>query len=266
MILPNLPKKLVIAGSILIVCPWMAGCVDTVPAFDVPYNRISETETAPTVASIVQRIRCELIEVAGDFAAEQDRIKIIEQDIQAVVELSLSVTQDGKLAPSFSFIQNPLTFATGFSYERTRVQNFTTYLTFSLAELSQSIRNKRCDLPADTNLAGNLGIKQIFAMSNTSGPFKRWDQTGSNGVFGGSVSFTVETQLAATGPTWKLTTFEGPGSLLSASNKNVDTLTFGFVRGPKAGRANAQIEAFSVIASVRQNQIANSLQILANGR
>jgi hypothetical protein len=247
-------------------CPAIGGCVNTVPAFDVPYNQISETETAPTVASIVRRVRCELIEVAGDFGAEQDRVKIVEQDIQAVVELSLSVAQDGKLAPSFSLIQAPLTFATGFSYERTREQNFITYLTFSLAELSQTNRNKKCDLPADTNLAGNLGIKQIFAMSNTSGPFKRWDETGSNGVFGGSVSFTVDTQLAATGPTWKLTTFEGPGSLLSASNKNVDKLTFGFVRGPKAGRAKAQIEAFSVINSVRQNQIANSLQILANAR
>ncbi|WP_162559791.1 hypothetical protein [Methylobacterium radiodurans] len=214
----------------------------------------------------MQRIRCELVEIAGGDGTELDRVQIIEQDIQAVVELSLSVTQDGKVAPAFSFIQAPLTFATGFSYERSREQNFTTYLTFSLAELSQTRLNDNCKLPADTNLSGTLGLKHFFAMKNTAGPFKVWSKDGPTGVFGGSITFTVDAQLTATGPTWKLTTFEGPGSLLSASNKNVDRLTFGFVRGPKAGRARAQVEAFSVINSVRQNQIANSLQILANSR
>ena len=262
-------RRMVRLAPIAILCPAIEGCNTKIPSFDVPYIRVSENAEVPpvpTVASIVQRIQCELIDVASTTGTDQDRRKILEQDIQAVVELSLSVTQDGRLAPAFSFLQAPLSFGTGFSREQSREQNFTTYLTYSLAQLSQLEPSKECSEPPDTNLAGTLGLKQMFYLAGFAGPNKKWDEAGKTGVFGGAITFTVDTQLTATGPTWKLTTFEGPGPLLSASNKNVDRLTFGFVRGSKAGRAVAQLRALDVIGSVRQNQITNALQLLANAR
>lgn len=252
--------------SAAVLCASSGGCASIVPPFDIPYETTATGENEPTVSSIVRRVQCELIEIAGDKGTELNRLLIAEQDIQALVELSLSVTQDGKLAPTFSFIGAPFNFGTGFSHERSREQNFTTYLTFSLEALSRTPWDPVCNAPADTNLAGTLGLKQMFRLAKTSGSFQQWSQKGSFGAFGGSITFTVDSQLSPTGPTYKFTTFEGPGPLLTASNKNVDKLTFGFIRGPKAELARARLQAYDVIASVKQNQIANSLQLLANVR
>lgn len=240
-----------------------SGCATVVPPFDIPYLATRTGEIVPTVDSIVAKIQCELRDVAAPEGSQLNQLLVAEQDIQAVVELSLSVTQDGKLAPSFSLIGTPLNFATGFSHERSREQNFTTYLVFSLTEIG---RMPPCqgNAPPDTNLAGELGIRQMFQLATSSGSYQNWKQSGNTGAFGGSITFTVDSQLSPTGPTYKLASFEGPGSLFSASNKSVNKLTFGFIRGPKAGSARAKADALGVIANVKQNQIANSLQIIAN--
>lgn len=258
-----IPVLAIIAASIQI-----GGCANVVPSFDIPHMPSTSGPPVPTVSSIVRRIRCELIEIASPEGEDINRLLIADRDIQAVVELSLSVTQDGKIAPSFSFPQGAVSIATGFSFEKSREQNFTTYLTFSMEELARTPRGKLCNLPADTNLSGTLGIAQMFQLATSSGFFQKWDSTKDTGVFGGSITFTVDSQLTPTGPSWTLTSFAGTAPNVSAGNKNVDKLTFGFVEGPKAGkgRALARVDAYSVIANVKQNQIANSLQLIANAR
>lgn len=250
----------------LAVCTVLGSCSTVVPNFDVPYKQISATENIPTATSIVNKVQCELIDIAGPDGNLLDKIIIANQDLQAVVELSLTVTKDGKLAPTFTGTSGVFSFGSGFVYEQSREQNFTTYLVYSLSELKKLRNGPQCLTPPDTNLAGDLGIRQMFQLFDSSGPASKWDEKGNYGVFGGSVTFTVDKELSATGPTWKLTTFSGPGSFASAYDKNVDRLTFGFVKGPNAGKALARQEAFNVIESIKQGQIQSSLQIIANNR
>ena len=62
---------------------------------------------------------------------------------------------------------------------------------------------------ADTNLAGNLGVKDFVAMAETS-PGLAEDRKSPNSVFGGSVQFLVTKSVSGLGPTWSLVHFKGP--------------------------------------------------------
>ncbi|KMO36638.1 hypothetical protein VQ03_20520 [Methylobacterium tarhaniae] len=80
------------------------------------------------------------------------------------------------------------------------------------------------------------------------------------------MNFIVNRELTATGPTWKLVNFTGPGSLVSASDKTNDKVTFAFTKGPYAGKGiseNLKTQAQIFISDVRQNQIANSLGLIS---
>jgi hypothetical protein len=96
--------------------------------------------------------------------------------------------------------------------------------------------------------------------------YLNWNAKGSYGVFGGYVSFTVDTQLLATGPSFAFSTFEIVGPFLSASNKNVDRLNIAFSRGPRADALGLIVRGENFIAQLKQSQIANSLSIIANSR
>ncbi|MER2266107.1 hypothetical protein [Methylobacterium oxalidis] len=251
----------------------VGGCASFIPAYDIPTGR----DGRPTVRSIVEKINCELEDIVDDPQSQLNVLISDAYDIQVGVELSLTVTDNGSLAPSFSAIDGPFTFATGFRLEQSRAQNFTEQLFFSLRSIRKQVLafketgdygtiRSRCLNGPDTNLSGKLGLKEAFSLAMTSGPYLKWSATGSTGVFGGSVTFVVNKEITATGPTWRLTTFSGPGAFLTASDKNNDKLTFAFVRGPNAGKGvseSLKIQAQTFISDVRQNQIANSLNIIS---
>lgn len=242
----------------------LGGCASVIPAFDVPYERTGPNTVEPNIDSIIRRIVCELIDTAstrGDLTP----LFIAGQDIQVLAELNLAATHEGKVAPTFSFIGQPFTFGTGLSYRQAREQGLVINLNYSLDALRSTRRDPVCDNPADTNLAGNLGIQQMFNKGKTAS-YLNWSAKGTYGVFGGYVSFTVDTQLLPTGPSFAFNTFEIVGPFLTASNKNVDRLNIAFVRGPKAEGINAIIRGENFISQLKQNQIANSLAIIASSR
>ncbi len=209
----------------------LAGCV--APDFDV-----GKIGGVPTVTTIERRIVCELTDLVraerrgsdpASWKPFDQRTSFLQGQYQVVVDLSLLVTETGELAPNLNFIRSDVfSINTGFKVSRTRKQNFAERLTFSMPELLARYTSDRNfgECPAaDTNLAGDLGIRKMAGlamMTNYRGQVEDKD-------FGGYVTFDVYYDVNAAGPTWKLATFEGPGKLGKLSRQDTDTLSFSFV-------------------------------------
>lgn len=246
----------------------LGGCASVIPFYDLP---LDERNGKPTVRSIVERIYCELEDISEKSTLEGYLSDAY--DIQAGIEINLTVTDDGTLSPSFTGMSGVLSFTSGIKLEQSRAQNFAEQLFFSMRSIKRGIdtlkktgdydeARRRCSMNADTNLSGKLGLKEAFDLAITSGTSLDWTTKAPTGVFGGSITFIVDKEITATGPTWRLVNFSGPGSFLTASNKNTDKLTFAFVRGKNAGVGldpDLKFQTQAFISDIRQGQIANSL-------
>jgi hypothetical protein len=219
--------------SLLAIAFGVSGC--GVARFDIPTY-----ENQPTVASIVSRIRCELLSLLAD---DQTRPKLLAFHYVVGVQLSLTVTNNGELAPTFDIpaLTDEFSFNVGFKLGRQREQNFTQNLYFSMDQLDRDWKrsrelvpgkeNKFADCPDwDTNLSGKLGIDQMVKLAFTSPPYSdpNAELKGTAGEFGGYVDFVVTKNINGTGPTWKLVHLEGPGKMALLSRVNHDKISFGF--------------------------------------
>jgi hypothetical protein len=242
----------------------VSGCATVVPQFDLPRN-----EAGPTVNSVRREVECELDEIVKNDKG-LDSFLAGAHDIDVSILLNLDVTDDGALAPTYSYTSGLFSFAGGFSFEQSRDQNFQQVLNYSLAErqaLNKDFPGSRvCGQSPDTNLSGDLGLKNSWDLALTGLTYTDWKATGANGgPFGGTVSFTVKKQVTATGPTWTLKYYKGPGSFLTAYETNVDKLTFAFVEGPKAKDKGAVARAANeFLQTIQQGNISNSLTTIQN--
>jgi hypothetical protein len=249
-----------------------AGC-SNVDRFDVPKN---PTTGNPSVRSIVKRIKCELAEMAADnyhYKAFMDA-----GDFVVAMQLSLTVNDDGSLAPAFTYTNGLFSFNAGAKLDASREQNFTEQLIYSiedirtemkLAQLASKKKHREVDsftCPIiDTNLAGELGLVKSAEMAFTSEGLNLGTKlSGSSGAFGGYVDFVVTKNLNSVGPTWTLQHFKGPGSLAGVSEINTDKLTFAFAERSATGTipravqsAQAQALLFSILTSQISTQIGN---------
>ena len=226
----------------------LAGC--GVKAFDIPQEK-----GAPSVALIVQRVRCELIELIKPGAPT--RRELLGNNYHVGLQLSLTVNSSGELAPSFNFPQTTeYAFNFGLKLSRAQEQNFVVNLYYSMPQLAQDLDRTRlyakqaghpqsnafeqCPSPFETNLTGNLGIKESVELAFTSPDRNGAALQGTGGEFGGYVSFVVTKNVNSLGPTWTLTHFKGPGNLGTLNTVNTDKITFGFAPGgPDARTAPA---------------------------
>lgn len=230
-------------GAFAVVALALGGC-SGLQNFDVPLDAAGQ----PTVASIVARVKCELLEMVRDDRGDDHvpsfhRRFLLNGDYDVAASLSLDVTDSGGLAPSLTYINafsagHSVSWGASLNASKEKVSNFTENLSFSLRDIY--INWKVGGLPmacpiADTNLAGDLGIRNIVAMAALSEGGTAGSAT--KPAFSGSVQFAVTKAVTAAGPTWTLSHFKGPGSLASLSEKNLDKLTLAFAQGPDAGKA-----------------------------
>ncbi len=233
---------------LFLCCISLAGC--GVRAFDIP-----QEGGAPSVALIVQRVRCELIELIEP--GSPTRQELLGNNYHVGLQLSLTVNSSGELAPSFNFPQtSQYAFNFGLKLARGQEQNFVVNLYYSMPQLAQDLDRTRvfakeaghpqsnafeqCPSPFETNLTGNLGIKESVDLAFTSPDRNGAALQGTGGEFGGYVSFVVTKNVNSLGPTWALTHFKGPGNLGTLSTVNTDKITFGFAPGgPDARKAPA---------------------------
>jgi len=245
--------RLIGALSTLLAC---AGC--GVPRYDVPYTKSGQ----PTVRSIVQRIQCEIRDMVRDDTNDPvsfHRKFLLNQDFEVLVSMSIEVNETGGLAPSLTYM-NPVasfTFGGNATLSESRDHTFTENVQFSAREIyldwytwrlaklagfdpeAEGLTAHDCP-PADTQLAGTLGISDFVAMASGSEGLT----TSADKVFGGTIQFIVTKNVNTVGPTWTLVHFKGPGGLLSASQVNTDKITLAFAQGPNVGKPMVLPKAF----------------------
>jgi len=234
-------------GKGLLVCVAIASAFAcsscAVPRFDVPTDSAGQ----PTVETVTQRIECEIRDMVRDDVPNEvttfHRNFLLDGDYDVEIALSLEVNESGGLAPALSYI-NPLTSATSFMFggaatlSEARDHNFTENIQLSVrsiyTEWKSNTNPHNCPSP-DTNLAGDLGIRNYVAMAALTPNLDAMQTASGKGVFGGSMQFLVTKSLNAVGPTWSLVHFKGPGGLASLSRINTDKMTLAFAEGPNAG-------------------------------
>jgi hypothetical protein len=215
----------------------LAGCATIPPDFDVP----SYGQGVPSTSSIVDRIKCELIDLIRDDVEHpyKHRPLLLSYDYEVAMLLTLDVNDTGGLAPSLNFPYGNFTFNVGANLSQSREDTFNINLTYSMRELARRWdRDRKLAIcpEFDTNLAGNLGLKRMVTGAlDTPDMLSTTDLSAAGGEFSGIVNFIVTKNLNSTGPTWTLTHFVGPGNLASLSRVNNDKLSFGFATGKYAG-------------------------------
>jgi len=277
------------SGKGLLICAALTtasmcgGCA--VPSFDVPADRAGQ----PNVETITQRVECELRDMVRDDrpndATTFHRLFLLNGDYDVEIVLSLEVNETGGLAPSLSYI-NPLHAATSFMFGGTatlsesRDHNFTENIQLSARTIFTEWKSgaNRHDCPAaDTNLAGDLGIRNYVAMAALTPNLDAMQTISGKGVFGGSMQFLVTKNLSAVGPTWSLVHFKGPGGLASLGRVNTDKMTLAFAQGPNAGKKMAAAvtpiapnppnsNAHAFLQQLFVGSINSQLTILQNGQ
>jgi hypothetical protein len=251
------------------------GCA--VPHYDVPYSMAG----VPTVKTIVARIQCELRDMVRNDRPSDPitwrRDFLLNHDYEVEVALSLEVNNTGGLAPTLSYM-NPLTAATSFAFGGTgtlsesRDHNFTENLQFSVRDIytdwKTGLDPHDCP-PAETELAGNLGIVDFVFMAGGSEGLDESQNLTAKGVFGGTIQFLITKSVTAFGPTWTLVHFKGPGGLASVSQVNTDKITLAFAEGPNVGkrlavprRLNPAAHAF--LQQLLTGSISSQLSIIQN--
>ena len=235
------------APAALVVFFVLAACTE-IPAYDLPKNQ----DGKPTVQSIVNRVQCELAKLTEDRGSNSyaNRTSLIANDYVVGVSLTLDTTDAGALAPSFSntfpYNVGSLIGNVGFTLSKSRDQNFTENLYFSMRQLEHSAKRypniAKCDGPRDTSLAGDLGLQGAADLAFMSQNLKEDTKLqGTQGVFGGYITFVLTRNINGAGPTWMLTRFKGPtGQLASLSRVNTDKIVYAFAQGPNAGKPDVE--------------------------
>jgi hypothetical protein len=242
----------------------LAGCASVVPHYDIPNDPRSGE---PTVRSIVDEITCELDSMLDDH---HYRPYLLGGDMVAAFQLNLTVNDSGGLAPTMAFSNGLFSFGVGASLSQSREQNYTETLYYSMKELDSDNQAARkngqvidCRHVIDTNLAGDLGLREAVAMAIQS-PHLKTDQplSGSSGEFGGYINFGVTKNLNSVGPTWTLTHFRGPGGLMGVSEVNTDKLQFAFAQAAPAPAAPAKSAAAkgTGVGLAKYKTVINQLQ------
>jgi hypothetical protein len=236
----------------------LTGCATIVPQFDVPYS----AEGAPSTATITREIECELYNLVRNDIPEKlqypHRGALLTADYQVAMLLNLDVTDTGGLAPSANFPVNPVfSFNAAAQLQQAREDSLGLNLNYSLkddlflAPPWKKARLATCPVgapagPVKTNLAGNLGLREkvTAALDTADAQASTTTPTPTSGEFMGVINFTLTKNVNSVGPTWTLTHFKGPGNLLSASEVNIDKLSFAFAETkPPLGGAPSKNES-----------------------
>lgn len=194
--------------------------------------KFNEQQHGPTVADLAGRVRCELLELAQD----KENLELQVGDYGFSAQLSLTVNASGSIAPNFQGTF-PVTGGNflllgGFTVSKTREDNMFVFVSYSLQDLRNALKQRpdsmqHCDR-LKARLGGELGIKDKVLAALT---VANRDQTSKSGEFGGSVSFVLTRKLDAVGPRWVLEQFTGPGGFVGLGSSNTNKITFALAQG-----------------------------------
>jgi hypothetical protein len=259
----------------------LAGCA-SVSTFDVPQDENGR----PSVKTIVDEVNCELAQLT-DPIANPNLAYLIEQDgLVAFVEIDLTVNDDGTLAPNATYMNVPgvLSFGAGAKLDIQHEQSFSATYFFDLsdykkiraidpkirAQLHDNIDTLACPMVKGNPLYGNLGIVDTVAMayhssSDLDTSIKPTGSKSGSNAFSGYRKFVLLKNINATGPTWSIVNFKGPGPLAGYALTNTDQVSFGFgKRSASGGLPEAAAAAKAILTSQATSQLNTTLTQIQN--
>ena len=219
-------------SATLLACSVLGACA--VPRLNAP------TENGyPSLRTIVDRITCEMVNMIrhDNFDEFGFRNYLVTSDYVASMQLSLSTTETGSLAPRLNFpsVGTNVSVGVGLLSSRSRTQKFSRNMRFSFRELYDRLQEDtefgRCPGDTRTGLAGELGIKNIVRLQNTARTTLTSGPSGKSEDFAGTISFSVVRSIDSTGPTWVLSNFVGPGGFGSLQKTSLNKLIIAFAPG-----------------------------------
>ena len=270
---------------ILVAALATSGCA-TLPHFD----RI----TGVTPKTILDVIECEIIAAKKKNNRRVARETMLRRrgqlpknyvirdlrSFQAVAELQLQVDEQAVLAPSFTHTDVvSKTFACAFDWGvklDTQVQRtYSETVAFNIAAMSDD-KDSCKQLRPGLSLNGKLGIEEVVDMA--FGSIDPDDQgidhpsdtitlmadgggrkgSGTKSAFGTAIEFSVVGAMTASGPTWTLVNFKGPGKLFAAQRNDTQKVTISFART----KDGALMQNFLINNGTLPTTITRKLQLL----
>jgi hypothetical protein len=277
--------------SILFLSFMTAGCATT-PRF--------EKVTGVTPKTIVDTLECEIIAAkkknAINVARDLNLIRMGRlpkthpirdlRDYVAVAELTLQVDEEATLVPAFTqtdIITKTFTraFDWGVKVDSQSHRVYSETINFTVASMSDA-KNSCEQRRAGISLNGKLGVEEVVNMAFGSIdpedegielPEGAVDSTpsgrtggGSKGAFGTSLEFDLLGAITASGPTFTLVHFKGPGKLFATQRADTHKITISFASIKKGGgvaRAtdNARIQNLLINNETLPAAISRKLQM-----
>ena len=256
----------------------LAACTSVPAHFDVPYSNSG----VPLANSIVQRVRCELVELVRDDLEPRynRRETLLQYDYHTAMLLSLDANDTASAAPSLSFPYAGFSFSITPSAKLSRQDQINYSLNYSMVDLyfdwKTNPKSYICPDP-NTNLAGNLGLREkVSSALNLADLAFTMAATPTDGQFSGVINFTATKSIDQAGPTWTLVHFTGPGAFLAASEVNTDKLAFGFAAGaqlktvaekrPARQRVSTAGQAEQALGRALTNDLGTQLNAIRNNQ
>src|SRR5262245_14813389 len=179
----------------------------------------------------------------------------------AVAELTLQVDEQATLVPSFTHtdvVSKTFTraFDWGVKLDTQSHRAYSESITFVIGKMSDD-KNSCERLRAGISLNGKLGIEEVVDMAfgsidpddegidlpvgaeTTGGGSSSRQGSGSKGAFGTSLEFDLAGAITASGPTFTLVNFKGPGKLFTTQRNDTHKITISFANSRAGGAAMA---------------------------
>ena len=250
----------------LILCASLvtSGCATT-PGF--------EKITGVTPKTIVDVLECEIIAAKKKNALRLARERRLQRmgklpkgyqlrDLTAyvaVAELTLQVDEQATLVPSFTHTDVvsktfTRTFDWGVKLDTQSHRAYSESITFVIGRMSDD-KNSCERLRTGISLNGKLGIEEVVDMAfgsidpddegidlpagsettGGSGGSSSRQGSGSKGAFGTSLEFDLAGAITASGPTFTLVNFKGPGRLFTTQRNDTHKITISFANSRTVG-------------------------------
>lgn len=230
-------------SAIAVVTVFVGGCVTT-PQF--------ESMSGVTPSSVIDVIQCELVQTKSYF-----------RGWTAVADLTFQVNEQLTLAPSFTHtdvVSKSLTriFDWGLKFDTQSSRIYSETITLDLDSL---VATKWCDAHTTqgtqgVSLNGNLGLVEVIKMglgSIDAGDLGVRHGAEKKAAFGTTIEFELLKAVSASGPTWTLSHFKGPGKLFSTQRNDTHKLAISFSK--KAGLAINAATGAAAAASAQNDKM-----------
>jgi hypothetical protein len=189
-----------------------------------------------SVEDMVNHVQCEVREA---WYSENNHKILISEKWIAGVTLTLQESQVGSINPTLTagtlVKETPpiFLFGSGLNFSEKRKQQSV----FSFAIRINDIDPAVCD-PRDNHavLAGRIGVAKVVneaLLALKTGAFTRSLDLTKEKTFGKSMEFEITRGISATGATFQLKNFEGPGNFLTASRTNTNIVDISFTKQAK---------------------------------